>query len=109
MDFLKKLFGGGSVRTTDGRSQYFYVKPRGCDEIVRVRIDTLNDLSLNDAGNGYYVRKLVRGTQCFQQAELELFYNINRQLSDQTLTGGDLVSEDAYAAWETEQENAGQA
>ncbi len=106
MDFLKKLFSGGSSGGSNERSRYFYIKPRGCDEVVRVRIDTLNDLSLNDEGNGYYVRKLVRGVKCFQQAELEVFFNKNRQIDQHTLTGGELVDEAAFAAWESEQNSA---
>jgi hypothetical protein len=99
MDFLKKLFGGGSSRGGDARGIYFYVKPKGCDEIVRVRIDRNNDLSLADDGKTFWVHKVVMGTKCFQRAELDIHFNQNRQLSGSEVSGGDLVQEADYQAW----------
>ncbi len=99
MDFLKKLFGGGAGSSGDGRGLYFYVKPKGCDEIVRVRIDRNNDLSLADDGKTFWVHKAVMGSKCFQHAELDIYFNQNRQLSNTEVTGGDLVKEADYNAW----------
>ena len=50
MDFLKRLFGGGGASGEDSAGLYYYVKPKGCDEVVRVRINRNNDLSLDDDG-----------------------------------------------------------
>lgn len=97
MDFLRRLFGGGGG--DDSKGMYVYVRPRGCDEVVRVRIDRYNDLSLSDDGETYWVHKYVRGTKCFQQVEVDLFFDKNRQLQNSEVAGGSLVSEEEYNAW----------
>jgi hypothetical protein len=99
MDFLKKLFGGAGGSSDDGRGIYFYVRPKGCDEIVRVRIDRNNDPSLADDGKTYWVHKTVMGSKCFQRAELEIHFGQNRQVSSTEVQGGDLVKEEDYKAW----------
>lgn len=103
MDFLKKLFGGGA---TGDVGIYFYVKPHGCDEVVRVRINRNNDLSLADDGKTYQVHKMVMGTTCFQRVELDLYFGSNRQLKNSEISGGDLVKEADYNAWIESQEAA---
>lgn len=99
MDFLKKLFSGGGG-SSDTSAMYFYVQPKGCDEIIRVRVDRNNDLSINDDEGGYWVRKLARGTsyKCMQ-VELQLFFDLERRLSDSEVSGGTPVSEKEYRAW----------
>jgi len=103
MNFLKRIFGGGSSggakATGDPNGLYFYVRPRGCEEVVRVRIDRNNDLSASDTGDQLWVHKYVRGTTCFQQVELDLYFNNNRQLSNSEVQGGALVTEAEYQAW----------
>ena len=42
MNFLKSLFGGGG--RDEDRGLYFYVQPKMCKEILRIRVDPLNDL-----------------------------------------------------------------
>jgi hypothetical protein len=101
MDLLKKLFSGSSG---DNRGIYFYVRPKGCEEIVRVRIDRNNDLSLNDDGKTLWVHKVVMGTTCFQRAELDVYFNQNRQVSSSEVTGGDLLKQADYDAWVASQQ-----
>ncbi len=98
MDFLKKLFGGAGGVSGDA-GIYYYVKPNGCDEIVRVRINRNNDLSLADDGKSYWVRKVVMGTTCFQRVDLELYFTKNRQLTESKIDGGEIVKEDQYLNW----------
>src|SRR5215204_1984597 len=100
MDFLKKLFGGGgSASSGDAKGLYYYVKPKGCDEVVRVRVDRNNDPSLRDDGKTYWVHKVVMGTKCFQRAELDLYFSASRQLTNTEVSGGDLVKQEDYDAW----------
>lgn len=107
MDFLKRIFGGGGGaqsgaggnRGGDPNGMYFYVRPRGCEEVVRVRLDRNNDLSLTDAGDALWAHKYVRGTTCFQQVELDLYFDSSRQLTNSEVQGGALVSEADYRAW----------
>ncbi len=101
MDFLRKLFGGGGGSTTPGdpNGLYFYVKPDGCDEVVRVRVNRNNDLSLADDGKNYWVRKVVQGTKCFHSADLTLYFNSGHQLTNSEINGGALVKAEDYQSW----------
>jgi hypothetical protein len=109
MEILKKLFGGGGGSSSGGSvagdrvGLYYYVRPNGCEEVVRVRVDRNNDLSLTDDSKGYWVRKGVRGVKCRQNVELELYYDSNRRLVNSELKGGELVDEAAYDAWMAQQ------
>lgn len=111
MEILKKLFGGGGSGGSGGPAGdrvglYYYVRPNGCEEVVRVRVDRNNDLSLADDNKSYWVRKGVRGVKCRQNVELELYYDSNRRLVDSQLQGGVLVDEAAYDAWVAQQQAA---
>lgn len=102
MNFFKRLFGGGSgVTSSSERGQYYYVKPTGCTEVVRIRVDTMNEISQNDDNNGYFVRKSARGTgyKCTRTAELLLTYNSQKRLQDTEILGGTLVTKADYEAW----------
>jgi len=100
MDFLKKLFGGGGGSRSDDRGIYFYVQPKMCQEILRIRVDPMNDLSKTDDGDGYYVRKLASGHRCPFQAELEVFLDKNKRVQNTDVTNGKLVDE---ADWQAQQ------
>ena len=104
MSFLKKIFSAAITGSGDSAGLYYYVKPQGCDEVVRVRINRNNDLSIDEDGKGYWVHKVVMGTTCFQRAELELHFNQNRQVKSSGISGGDLVKEADYKAWLASQE-----
>ena len=110
MEFLKRLLGGGGGSGSSGGAVagdrvglYYYVRPNGCEEVVRVRVDRNNDLSLADDGKGYWVRKGVRGVKCRQNVEMELYFDANRRLTNSELKGGVLVDEAAYDAWIAQQ------
>ena len=78
--FLKKLLVG----TGPGEKNilYLYVRPKRCDQIVRVRINLYNDLSLSD-GDGYHCRKVARAARCPFAAELFLRFDGKRRLLEQ--------------------------
>ena len=91
MGFLKKLFNT-ELPKPDKHYHTFQVKCNRCGEIIEGRIDLDNDLSLNDEGNGYIVRKgLMGGNRCFQQIEVEINFDSSRKLQEQTITGGTFV------------------
>ena len=96
MNFLKKLFGSGMPQ--DG-GYYVYVKPKMCKEIVKVRINLSNDLSLRDDSDGYWVRKVASATRCPFQAELTLYFNKSRQVIDKEIENGEYVDEATYQAY----------
>lgn len=97
MNFLKKLFGGERRSRDDG--YYLYVQPKMCKEIVRVRINLSNDLSLSDDNESYWVRKMVSATRCPFQAELTLYFDKSRRLQSKDISNGEYVDEAAYQAY----------
>jgi hypothetical protein len=106
MDFFRRLFGGGQPASASGDSEdkiglYFYIQPTGCKEVIQVRIDSRNDLSLADDNRTYFVIKTVRGTTytCTRSAELRLSFDANRRLQNTEVIGGTLVDQAAYLAW----------
>ncbi|MEO0562471.1 MAG: hypothetical protein AAF125_10170 [Chloroflexota bacterium] len=99
MNFLKNLFGGGGGAASDG-GMYFYIRPRGCEEVVQVRINPRNDSSLQDDGT-YLIRKTVQGQhRCFNPAELTLTFNSARAITNQEVTGGEMLTEADFVAWQ---------
>src|SRR5436309_11588904 len=91
MGFLKNLFGGVSAKL-DKRYYVFQVKCNRCGEIIEGRVDLDNDLSLNDEGDGYLVRKtLLGGNRCFQQIEVKMSFTSTRDLIEKEIQGGTFV------------------
>jgi hypothetical protein len=89
MGFLKNLFGGSTAKP-EKHYYTFEVKCKRCGEIIEGRVDLDNDLSLNDEGNGYLVRKTLMGSnRCFQQIQVELNFDSGRQVLEKTITGGE--------------------
>ena len=97
MHFLKNLFGG---RSSD-RGLYFYVQPKMCAEILRIRVDPMNDLSRADEGRVYWVRKVASGWRCPFQAEVEVYFDRNKRVISTEVTNGRLVSEADWLAGQT--------
>ncbi len=93
MSFLKKLFSDAPTKAQK-RYYTFQVKCRRCGEIIEGRIDLDNDLSLEDGGNSYIVRKgLVGNNRCFQQIEVEMTFTPSRSVIEKQIQGGTFVEE----------------
>lgn len=108
MELIKRLFGGGSGSRSFGGGDdgmYFYVRPNGCEEIVRIRVNMMNDPSLRDEG-GYWAHKYVRGVKCLQAAELDVYFDAQRRFTHTELKGGALVEQSEYEAWVAAQDVA---
>lgn len=97
MNFLRKLFTGGGGAAVN--AHFFYVRPKRCDEIVQVRINPHNDLSLLDDGNGFFVRKTARGNRCPFEASLYVVFDQNRRPVNVEIENGESVTEADYLAW----------
>ncbi len=92
MSFLNKLFSSESAKP-EKKYFTFHVKCNRCGEILEGRVDLDNDLSINDSGDGYFVRKGLMGSNlCFQQIEVELTFDSSRQLIEKNISGGEFVN-----------------
>ena len=75
LGFLSRLFGGGGTpRSVDG-GIYIRVRCDACGEVVQARINPTSELSQSDEGQGYFVRKVLVGRQCFRSIEVQLRYS----------------------------------
>ena len=102
MNFLKQLAGMFSPKpgvSGGDPGLYYYVKCLRCGEVIRFRINPMNDLSLTDGGD-YYVRKVIVGRRCYNRIEAQLTYsagsNANRKLINSEVSGGELVDKQAF-------------
>lgn len=107
---IKNFFLGGGSSGKDDRSHYFYVRvyrmphrPTENDEIVRIRVDMLNELSADEEGT-YFVRKGVVGSRTFAKGELIAYFDKNRRLANTEIENGELVTEDEYKAYEAQRD-----
>ena len=91
---FKKLFGLGKAPSSD-EGLYRRIQCRRCGTIVTVRIDPRNDLSLNDEGTGYLVRKVVVDDRCYSRIEVRLTFDINRHQTSADIEGGSLAQEES--------------
>jgi hypothetical protein len=89
---------GGNAYSASNAGRIFRVRCARCGEVIPVRINMLNDLSVEygDKGEirGYVCRKLALGTGlCFRQVELSLSFDSNRNLVGNTIKNGELIEE----------------
>ena len=74
--FLQRLFGrgGGPTNRSPDGGIYFSVRCDACGEIIQARINPMAELSQADEGEGYFVRKVLVGRQCFRAIEVQVRY-----------------------------------
>lgn len=101
MSFFKRIANMlGGHASDDDRFVDIYVMSRRCREPIAGRVDTMNELSRDDDGNGYYTRKVLHTTgakRCFDQVELYLWFDKDKRLSDHEVTGGTWLNAEEYA------------
>ncbi len=98
MDFLKRLLGGGASPSGDKDGIYFYVKAHQTGEVIRIRLNKANDLSLSDGG-GYFSRKVIVGQRSFERIEAEFHFDERRRFISVDVSGGELVDQSDYEAY----------
>jgi hypothetical protein len=104
MSFLGKLFGnlfgGGAAPRPDDAGLYYYIKNRRSGEVIRVRINRMNDLSQSDDGATFFIKKVIVGTRSFDRIEATFTFSggATRELLNTEISGGELVDAEAYAA-----------
>ncbi len=91
MSFLKKLFSS-SPNAPQSHFYSFTVKCNRCGEIIEGRINLSNDLSLDDDGSSYFIRKTLMGNgKCFQRVEVEMKFDASKRLIEKQAQGGTFV------------------
>ncbi len=102
MNLLRKIWQSFSAGAGGGSGgdvgMYYYVQCDRCGEVIRVRINPLNDLSLDDTGANLWAHKIIVGQRCYNRIEADFIYDTNRRLRNTEATGGKFVDKKAYQA-----------
>lgn len=97
MGFLDKFFGRGTPKTSADAAIHRTIRCHRCKSLIHVRIDTRNDLSLNDDVSGYFVRKTLVDATCFTRIELEMTFDLRRCETSCDVHGGTVEPSDISA------------
>lgn len=97
---IANLFSGGGGGRADNRFLPIYVLSRRCNEPITGQLDLLNELSLDDEDDStYYGRKVLHTTgerRCFDQVEVMMWFDRNKQLLRQEVAGGRWLEAEEY-------------
>ncbi len=74
---------------------YVYIQCHKCGEKLKVRINTLSEVSQSDKG-AYFVQKEAMGTQCFCRMPFRLELDRFRNIKNKEITGGKFITEKEY-------------
>jgi hypothetical protein len=103
MNILQRLasFFGGKPGGSGGRQLPIYVLSRRCNEPIAGHVDLLNELSQAEEDNyTYYARKVLHTSgerRCFDQVEVQLWFDQNKQIAHSEVTGGRRLDAAEYA------------
>ncbi|NJN19700.1 MAG: hypothetical protein HC822_27410 [Oscillochloris sp.] len=99
MDFLRRLFGGGT-RSPSDEGLHLYVRCDHCGAPVHVRVNPYNDAAVEyddrEEISGYRLRKEIMDSRCFRLIYAELVFDRNRRETERTIEGGSFVSRETY-------------
>ena len=99
---LGRLFGAGGTPTgADPDGLYYYVRCARCGEVIQIRLNRNNDLSVEygdkgDASDKLTAHKVIVGRRCYNRIEADFTFNRGRTLVDKAITGGTFVDASAY-------------
>ena len=99
MDFLRRLFGGGTTKPADEAIQ-LYVRCSRCRSVVQVRVHPYNDLAVEyderEDVAGYRLRKEIMDSRCFRLMYAELAFDRNRRELSRTIEGGEFITREEF-------------
>ena len=104
-DKLKEALGGGGGAgggSSDRDALYFQVRCDRCGDVVRVRVNTANELQQefaeSDGVEGYSLRKTVVDAKCFRPIEVSMRFDGRRRELSREIEGGGFITADEYEA-----------
>jgi hypothetical protein len=101
MGFLQRLMRSVTQASPATYHYDVYVRCKKCGEVLKAHINLRNDLSIHYSEEGksdhYFTRKTIMGSKgCYAPIEIELRFNLKRGLLDQTIRGGEFLTEEEY-------------
>ena len=95
---LASLFKPGP--STKTRHLSVYLLSRRCNEPLMGQVDMMNELSQTEDGqHSFFVRKVLHTSgrnRCFDQVEVQLWFDANRQLVSHEQFGGRWLTAEEY-------------
>jgi hypothetical protein len=94
---LGRMLAGGPKPGSDV-GLYYYVRCHFCKEVVRIRLNPMNDFSHPENENGqespnFFARKVIVGQKCYRRMEAEFVFAPDKKLISKEVTGGVFVDE----------------
>lgn len=101
MNAIKRLFSNlmAPAPSPNASAIFVYVQGKKCGAITRVRINRMNDLSRDDDGDSFVVRKGIVDDVCFGQVEITLRFDTKYTELSREIEGGEFTTEEAYESW----------
>jgi|SRR5579859_2961322 len=101
---LRQVFLGGASGGTTGADRdglYFYIRCDRCGEVIQVRLNRYNDLTIEYGENGErgdtrHAHKVIVGKRCYNRIEADFTFDRNYKLTEQKATGGKFVPAGEY-------------
>jgi hypothetical protein len=83
----------------EANALYYYVRGSRCGAVTRVRVNRANDLSRDDDGESFIVRKGIVDEVCFGRVEITIRYNSSYKETSREIEGGEFVTAAEHQAW----------
>ncbi len=102
MNAIKRLFSTlltPAPPTAEANSLYYYVRGNKCGAVTRVRVNRANDLSRDDDGVSFIVRKGIVDEVCFGRVEITIRYDSRYNETSREIEGGEFVTASDHRAW----------
>ncbi len=99
MNLLKRLANLFNPAQPAAPEYWIFARCRRCGEVLKARVNLNNDLSSEYDGSAttYFCRKVLIGeSRCFQRLEIELTFDMNRNLVSREIQGGQFISREEY-------------
>jgi hypothetical protein len=100
MGFLSNLFK--NMFTPPPDAFWVYLQCQKCGEKIKVRINTLSEVSQADNGT-YFVQKEAMGSKCFNRIPFRLELDRFRNIKNKEITGGKFITEKEFNSTDTNQ------
>ncbi len=102
MNAIKRFFStllAPAPPAGEANSLYYYVRGSKCGAITRVRINRANDLSRDDDGVSFIVRKGIVDEVCFGRVEITIRFDSSYKETSREVEGGDFVTAAEHQTW----------
>lgn len=100
MSFWSRIAGFITGNQSVGnRMLDIYVLSSRCREPIAGQVDLMNELSRTEDDNSYYTRKVLHTSgerRCFDQVEVELWFDGKKNVINHSVSGGRWLEEDEY-------------